>query len=177
MSISELRSGMKVDRSALPSRTFVILHLSQNRRKIHLAVKRLKESTLEMDRVNQMLNYEVGELSQLKNRFILQIVGYSSAPGHPPCLVYPYLERGTVEKRLRSKEESGEPPLTALERMRVLRGVAEAVDYLHSRQKPLIHRDIKSSNILLDKDMLPKVGNKNWNINIGAPPGPIWSIQ
>lgn len=44
------------------------------------------------------------------------------------------------------------------ERYRVAIGVAEALDYLHKREgQPVIHRDVKSSNILLSDDFEPQV--------------------
>ena len=49
-------------------------------------------------------------------------------------------------------------PLTADQRMRILTGVAEGINFLHTQPKPMIHRDIKSPNILLDNDdETPKV--------------------
>ena len=49
-------------------------------------------------------------------------------------------------------------PLTADQRMRILIGVAEGINFLHTQPKPMIHRDIKSPNILLDNDdETPKV--------------------
>ena len=48
-------------------------------------------------------------------------------------------------------------PLNMDQRMRILLGVAEGIHFLHTQPKPMIHRDIKSPNILLDDDESPKV--------------------
>lgn len=45
------------------------------------------------------------------------------------------------------------------ERYCVAVGVAEALDYLHNRAEPVIHRDVKSSNILLSDDFEPQVSS------------------
>jgi serine/threonine protein kinase len=50
-------------------------------------------------------------------------------------------------------------PVTALtvgHRMQILSGVASGLNFLHTRPKPLIHRDIKTPNILLDDSDKPK---------------------
>ena len=48
-------------------------------------------------------------------------------------------------------------PLDVDRRLRILSGVAEGIHFLHTQPKPMIHRDIKSPNILLDDDESPKV--------------------
>ena len=76
------------------------------------------------------------------------------------CLIYPFMKNGTLDEYLKKKEN----PLTSRQRLNILLGVANAIDYIHSqnqtendRIKVLVHRDIKPANILLDDDLEPKV--------------------
>ena len=74
------------------------------------------------------------------------------------CLVYPYMPNGTLEKRLRA--QPGVEVLTSEQRFLISNGVASGLYHLHSRQKPLVHRDVKPSNILLTEHCTPKVSWK-----------------
>lgn len=49
------------------------------------------------------------------------------------------------------------PPMDWSDRFKVAIGVAEALDYLHNNEQAVIHRDVKSSNILLSDDFEPQV--------------------
>ena len=66
-----------------------------------------------------------------------------------------FVTGGTLEKRLR--RDTAGFPLNAKQRTAIALGVAEGLNFLHTRPKCMIHRDIKSSNILLDQSHLPKV--------------------
>ena len=74
------------------------------------------------------------------------------------CLLYPYMPNGTLETKLRCRP--GTEALTGDQRWSISAGIASGLNHLHSRQKPLIHRDIKTSNILLNDHCVPKVGQK-----------------
>lgn len=52
------------------------------------------------------------------------------------------------------------------ERYKVALGVAEALDYLHSAAQPVIHRDVKSSNILLSDDFEPQVTSVCFRVSL-----------
>ncbi|GBG70390.1 hypothetical protein CBR_g6518 [Chara braunii] len=107
---------------------------------------------------------EVNTLSGLNHANLVQLVGYCLAGDH--CiLVYPFFRGGSLHGRLFPKAVSGKdakapdtdpsvenpsPPLTLLERMSIAFQVAKGLGYLHDAARPpIIHRDIKSSNILL----------------------------
>ena len=63
------------------------------------------------------------------------------------------MRNGNLEDRLQNATTS----LTLEERMTCSVKIAEGLVFLHNQPKPLIHRDIKTSNILLDNNMFPKV--------------------
>ena len=68
-----------------------------------------------------------------------------------PCLVYAFMEGGSLQDRLACRGSGALVPLTANERMLVLSDVARGLAYLHSEVR-VIHRDVQSANVLLDED-------------------------
>ena len=134
------------------------------RKKAHIAVKRLK-SSMDKEAMFQQLNYEIDQLPRLRHPNIIELLGYSNDNSENACLLYPLLPGGTLQKRLR--RESGFFPLMSEQRVAIAMGIAQGLNFLHTRTKCLIHRDIKSSNILLDHNHLPKV---TWKIlSVGEP--------
>ena len=104
--------------------------------------------------------FKVEHLPRLKHRNIIDLYGYSHDSVASPCLIYPFMENGTLNGILK---HDGQHPkhLNSKQRLDISKGIAEGICYIHSLQteptKMLIHRDIKSSNILLDDKMTPKV--------------------
>eukprot|EP00961_Rhodomonas_salina_P175665 2368728-Rhodomonas_salina.2 len=103
---------------------------------------------------------EVEVLGMCKHENLLPLVGFCDAAaggGARNCLVFPLMEGGSLEDRLFLKPGSPQKPLSWSERVRVGVSVAQALDYLHTRDpaagKPAVwHRDIKPANILLDAE-------------------------
>ena len=74
------------------------------------------------------------------------------------CLVYEYMENGSLEDRLMRKNNT--PPIPWYERFRIAWEVASAIAFLHNtKPKPIIHRDLKPANILLDHNLVSKIGD------------------
>ncbi|GJX43828.1 putative serine/threonine/dual specificity protein kinase, catalytic domain-containing protein [Tanacetum coccineum] len=78
-------------------------------------------------------------------------------------VVYEYISGGDLAKRLHKVNgKSIRTPLTFVERSKICIGAARVLDYLHTRtgvKNRIIHRDVKSSNILLDENMAAKVSD------------------
>lgn len=73
------------------------------------------------------------------------------------CLVYPYLPSGSLFYRLHTQDEQ---PLSWLERLAIIKGIAKALHHLHTAQPcPVICGNISSDNILLDDALQPKLSN------------------
>ncbi|XP_051123787.1 protein kinase STUNTED-like isoform X2 [Andrographis paniculata] len=115
-----------------------------------IAVKVLKPS---VDVLNHFIS-EIELITTLHHKNIISLVGFCFDEDQL-LLVYNLLSRGCLEQNL---YESG-TLLGWHERYKVALGVAEALEYLHDAAKPIIHRDVKSSNILLADDFEPKLSD------------------
>ncbi|ESQ54422.1 hypothetical protein EUTSA_v10027026mg [Eutrema salsugineum] len=99
---------------------------------------------------------EVSSLGRLRHKNIVGLKGWCKKGGESLILVYEYMENGSVDKRIFDSNVM----LNWEERMRVIRDVASGMLYLHEGwESKVLHRDIKSSNVLLDKDMNARVGD------------------
>ncbi|XP_054002366.1 serine/threonine-protein kinase pelle isoform X3 [Hylaeus anthracinus] len=100
---------------------------------------------------------EIKILNSCPHENILPLYAYS-LDGRAPCLVYQLMKNGSLEDRLLVKQKS--QPLTWIQRHEIAKGTARGLQYLHTiGGKPLIHGDIKSANILLDKNFEPRIGD------------------
>ena len=116
-----------------------------------VAIKRLRCNLMD-----QAFN-ELTILNSYRIDNILPIYGIS-IDGPEACLVYQFMANGSLEDRLSCK--NGTPPLTWQQRAMIGEGVAKGLYYLHTlRDKPLVHGDAKSANVLLDSQFIPKLGD------------------
>lgn len=100
---------------------------------------------------------EVEIITSLQHKNIIVLIGYCIY-GEERLLVYNFVSRGNLEENLHV--EKGKPVITWNKRLKVAVGVAEALDYLHDGcDRPVIHRDVKSSNILLFDDFEPQLSD------------------
>ncbi|XP_078393466.1 interleukin-1 receptor-associated kinase 1-like, partial [Cetorhinus maximus] len=121
------------------------------------AVKRLKEeSDLDWETVKGSFQTELEKHYQYRHPNIVDLAGCCVEDGIY-CLVYVYMPNGSLQDRLQCQGSS--PPLSWMTRLDVALGAARAVQFLHSSNPSLIHGDVKSSNILLDENFVPKLGD------------------
>ncbi|XP_060876745.1 serine/threonine-protein kinase pelle-like [Metopolophium dirhodum] len=99
---------------------------------------------------------ELKYLNSCRHDNILSLYGFSIG-GEKPCLVYQYMINGSLEDRLQCRQ--GTEPLTWKFRFKIATGSARGLQFLHGMDKPLIHGDIKSANILLDPNFEPRIGD------------------
>nr|APU94843.1 leucine-rich repeat receptor-like protein kinase [Pohlia nutans] len=119
------------------------------------AVKRIGVLGLSSDRVFER---ELEILGSFKHRNLVNLRGYCNSPT-AKLLIYDYLPCGNLEEFLHDREPQ-EVLLNWAARMKIAIGAARGLAYLHHDCSPrIIHRDIKSSNILLDDNLDPHVSD------------------
>ncbi|XP_051124461.1 protein kinase STUNTED-like [Andrographis paniculata] len=119
-----------------------------------IAVKILKPSE---DALKEFL-CEIDIVTNLNHKNIIYLFGFCFEDNNL-LLVYDFVSRGSLEENLHGNKKE---PLEFgwSERYKVAIGVAEALDYLHRREsQSVIHRDVKSSNILLSDDFEPQLSD------------------
>ncbi|KAL1371863.1 hypothetical protein HN51_002068 [Arachis hypogaea] len=101
---------------------------------------------------------EVEMLSRLHHRNLVKLIGICTEES-VRCLIYELVPNGSVESHLHGVDRESSP-LGWSARMKIALGAARGLAYLHEDSSPrVIHRDFKSSNILLEDDFTPKVSD------------------
>lgn len=98
---------------------------------------------------------EVIFLGQLRHPHLVKLIGYCYQDEHR-LLVYEFMARGSLEKHLFKKYSA---PLPWSARLKIAIGAAKGLAFLHEAAKPIIYRDFKTSNILLDTDYTAKLSD------------------
>ncbi|XP_042752992.1 LEAF RUST 10 DISEASE-RESISTANCE LOCUS RECEPTOR-LIKE PROTEIN KINASE-like 1.2 isoform X1 [Lactuca sativa] len=118
-----------------------------------VAVKRLYENNYK--RVEQFMN-EVGILAHLRHRNLVSLYGCTTHHSRELLLVYDYIPNGTVADHLHG-EKSKPGSLPWITRIKIATETASALVYLHASD--VVHRDVKTNNILLDNSFSVKVAD------------------
>ncbi|KAH7515151.1 hypothetical protein FEM48_Zijuj11G0165500 [Ziziphus jujuba var. spinosa] len=98
---------------------------------------------------------EVNFLGQLRHPNLVKLIGYCCEDDHR-LLVYEFMFRGSLENHLFRKATI---PLSWATRMMIALGAAKGLAFLHNAERPVIYRDFKTSNILLDSDYTAKLSD------------------
>ncbi|GKV07754.1 hypothetical protein SLEP1_g19483 [Rubroshorea leprosula] len=119
-----------------------------------VAVKRLIFNTRQW--VDEFFN-EVNLISGIQHKNLVQLLG-CSIEGPESLLVYEYVPNRSLDHFIFDDKKS--KLLSWKQRFNIIVGTAEGLAYLHGgSQVRIIHRDIKSSNVLLDEDLTPKIAD------------------
>ncbi|KAL6496432.1 hypothetical protein OROGR_029690 [Orobanche gracilis] len=107
------------------------------------------------DDVAHRIKAEVNYLGQLRHPNLVKLIGYCCEGDHR-LLVYEYMASGSLEKHLFLRVRA---TLTWHKRLKIALDAAKGLAFLHGVEKPIIYRDFKTSNILLDGDFNAKLSD------------------
>ncbi|KAG2648570.1 hypothetical protein PVAP13_1NG020836 [Panicum virgatum] len=114
-----------------------------------LAIKKLNGEMCPMERE---FTAEVEALSMAQHENLVPLWGYC-IHGDSRLLIYSYMENGSLDDWLHNRDDTANSILDWPMRLKIAQGASQGLSYIHDICKPhIVHRDIKSSNILFDKE-------------------------
>nr|CAB3448650.1 unnamed protein product [Digitaria exilis] len=104
---------------------------------------------------------QLSMVSRLKNDYFLQLMGYYLDDSHR-ILVYQFASHGSLHGKKGVKDATPGPVLSWAQRVKIAYGAARGLVYLHEKvQLPIVHRDVRSSNVLLFDGYDSKIADFN----------------
>ncbi|OIV92285.1 hypothetical protein TanjilG_00303 [Lupinus angustifolius] len=123
-----------------------------------IAVKRMEAGVISSKALDEF-QAEITVLSKVRHRHLVSLLGYSTA-GNERILVYEYMPQGALSQHLFHWKRLKLEPLSWKRRLNIALDVARGMEYLHTlAHQSFIHRDLKSSNILLADDFRAKISD------------------
>ncbi|KAK2989730.1 hypothetical protein RJ640_030223, partial [Escallonia rubra] len=118
-----------------------------------VAIKKMKSTNL------KEFFMELKVLCKIHHINVVELLGYASGDNHL-YLVYEYVPNGSLDDHLHEPYLKGNQPLSWTARAHIAIDTARGIEYIHDHTKTrYVHRDIKTSNILLDQELRAKVAD------------------
>lgn len=153
--LSDIEDATKMFELKIGSGGFGVVYYGKLKDGKEIAVKVLTSNSYQGKR--EFTN-EVTLLSRIHHRNLVQFLGYCQEEGRS-VLVYEFMHNGTLKEHLYGTL-THEQRINWIKRLEIAEDAAKGIEYLHTGCVPaIIHRDLKSSNILLDKHMRAKVSD------------------
>ncbi|CAN6548187.1 unnamed protein product [Malus baccata var. baccata] len=101
---------------------------------------------------------EVTYLSEIRHRHLVTILGYCQESGYQ-VLVYEYLPNGSISSHLYDTRPEPSTKLEFKQRLSIALGAARGLSHLHGLKPPILHKNFKTANVLVDENFIAKVAD------------------
>ncbi|GJP73714.1 hypothetical protein CLOP_g4406 [Closterium sp. NIES-67] len=118
-----------------------------------VAIKKLEQGS---DQGPAEFRTEVEVLSKVRHPHIVLLMGHCPEEA---CIVYEFLQGGNLQERIVRAGDNPPPPLPWHDRLRIISEISGALLYMHRHDPPILHRDLKPDNILLDGNAISKIAD------------------
>ncbi|XP_058209430.1 probable LRR receptor-like serine/threonine-protein kinase At1g67720 [Rhododendron vialii] len=153
--LSEIQDATRQFERKIGSGGFGIVYYGKTNDGKEIAVKVLTSNSFQGKRE---FSNEVILLSRIHHRNLVQFLGYCQEDGKS-ILVYEFMHNGTLKEHLYGPQTLDQS-INWIKRLEIAEDAAKGIEYLHTGCVPsIIHRDLKTSNILLDSNMRAKVSD------------------
>ena len=148
ISMQELRKATKDFSTDLiiGDGSFGLVYKAQLSSGVTVAIKKLDPDAFQGFRE---FRAEMETLGKLRHPNIVKILGWCVS-GNDRLLIYEFVQKGSLDQWL--QQEQDVPTLSWGTRVKIVKGVAKGLSFLHNLEKPIVHRDIKASNVLIGSD-------------------------